>query len=55
MVEEMEGWPGGGPMQGQADDSFFSPNNHHVSESEAEDLDLAKLVQESLLFFVFPW
>ncbi|XP_050686343.1 rapamycin-insensitive companion of mTOR-like isoform X3 [Eriocheir sinensis] len=42
MVEEMEGWAGGGPVQGQADDSFFSPNNHHVSESEVEDLDLAK-------------
>lgn len=42
MVEEMEGWASGGTAQGQADDSFFSPNNHHVSESEMEDLDLAK-------------
>lgn len=43
MVEEVvEGWPGTGQGQGQADDSFFSTNNHHVSESEVEDLDLPK-------------
>ncbi|KAG0730302.1 Rapamycin-insensitive companion of mTOR [Chionoecetes opilio] len=43
MVEEaVEGWSGGG-AQGHTDDPYFSAsNNHHVSESEAEDLDLSK-------------
>ncbi|KAK8396470.1 hypothetical protein O3P69_005488 [Scylla paramamosain] len=40
MVDEMEGWSA---PQGQVEDPYFgATNNHHVSESEVEDLDLPK-------------